>query len=213
MAQQRTKGKESKHVTVKSLSAKGYSGVDIAVAWHLKDKDLVLDQFAHCKRHPREAMEFYSELVRVLHGKSSLDVQHIGFCFNTMTQDGIQRHAELITMRTNKLFTHFAIGEGFGPTTSQTDKLDDEIGRVNMDTDHGFRVSAGQNIIEAGYFDETYPSFTACESGVFDGDGSGMDPEPEIMEWRAVYPLSQRVPHQQNVNFMTYIHTIFQRAI
>ena len=199
-------------LTIRSHSIKAISGVDIAASWNPKDKPIILELFKQAKDHPMIAQNLYNNLVDNIHGRpSALYPRHIGYTTNTMTQDGIQRHGELIVMRTNKLFTYFGIGEGAGPTTSQTQQLFDEIGRVSMDSDHGFRVSAGTNIIEAGYFDETYPSFTATESAAFDGDGT--EPDIEVMEWRAVYPVSQRVAHVQNVNFMTYIHTIFQRAV
>lgn len=202
---------------IESSSIKAYSGIDIAASWHVSQKDQVLEIIRLCKQEPRMARVFFDVMTFILKGQinrrvePSLTPTAIGFAENKMTDNGLQRHGELVCMKTNKLFNYFAIGSGSSPTTSQSNVLDVEIGRSNMDSDDGFRVAAGNNIIECGYFDETYPSFTASESGCFDGDGT--DPTNEIMEWRAVYPVSQQVAHTQNVNFMTYIHTIYQRAI
>jgi hypothetical protein len=199
-------------VSIESHNIKGILGVDIAASWDLSDKSKILSVIKRCKTDGQLAKAFYDTLKLAAHGyENTLKPKNIGFTLNKMTDSGIQRHGELICMRTDKLFTHFGIGSGSSATTSQTNALDTEIGRADMDSDEGFRVPAGNNIIECGYFDETYPTYTATESGCFDGDGS--DPNNEILEWRAVYPVSQQVTHTVNVNFMTYIHTIFARAI
>jgi|SRR5215471_367189 len=203
---------DDKNPVITNYSIMTLSGIDIAASWRLEDKAIVLDAIRRAKYDPIQAVGFYNALVAALHGQwSAAKPERIGFTTNKMTDNGIQRHGELVCMKTSKLFTYFAIGTGSSPTTSQSSALDAEIGRSYMDSDDGFRVAAGSDIIECGYFDETYPSFTASESGCFDGDGT--DPNSEIMEWRAVYPTSQQIAHTQNVNFMTYIHTIVMRAI
>lgn len=202
----------SSSASVESHGIKTISGIVIAASWDLSDKAYILSVIKKCKTDRQLVDSFCRALVHSVRGEpSALNPRHIGFSTNKMTDNGIQRHGELVCMTTDKLFTHFAIGSGSSATTSQTNALDTEIGRADMDSDEGFRVAAGSNIIECGYFDETYPTFTASESGCFDGDGS--DPTNEILEWRSVYPVSQQVLHTQNINFMTYIHTIFQRSL
>jgi|SRR5215831_1839254 len=203
---------DEKNPVITSYSVIGYEGIDIAASWRLEDKPFIRDLIKKCRSDPKLAKSFYdAQFYAARFGWHSHSPQAIGLAINKMTDNGIQRHGELVCMKTSKLFTYFAIGTGSSPTTSQSSALDAEIGRSYMDSDDGFRVSAGSDIIECGYFDETYPSFTASESGCFDGDGT--DPNSEIMEWRAVYPTSQQIAHTQNVNFMTYIHTIVMRAI
>lgn len=144
--------------------------------------------------------------------------QKIGYKYDRVLNDGIQRIFELVTGESGDRFTHFAAGDGNSDTLPNTKTLDHEIVRVKMsESDTGFFVAAGSTLNAAGFISESIPTFPIKEVGAVDNDG-GVDDETNARRkdtflFRSVFPSTDIVVHTFGQNFTTAVHAIYSKSV
>jgi hypothetical protein len=143
--------------------------------------------------------------------------QKIGYKYDRVTNDGIQRIFENATGENGTLFTHFAAGDGNSDTFPNTKGLDHEIVRVKMvEADTGFFTASGTTLNAGGFISESIQTFAVKEVGAVDGDGSALDDAaapPDTFLFRSVFPSTDIVTHNFGTNFIVAVHAIYAKSV
>lgn len=119
---------------------------------------------------------------------------------------GLSRFAELITKKSERSFTHYAVGLDDSIVLPSDTKLYNQIARVPLD-ESGFGEPKGGSIAYAAVFPTTVPTVTIKESGIFDRQSGG------TMLLRTVYTGSNVVNQIFNQTFVVTSHFIYQISV
>lgn len=143
--------------------------------------------------------------------------QKIGYKYDRVLNDGMQRLFENATGENATPFTHFVAGDGTSDTFPNTKGLDHEIVRVPMvNADTGFFTASGTTLNAGGFISESIQTFQVTEVGAVDGDGSALDDAaapPDTFLFRSVFPSTDIVTHNFSTNFTIAVHAIYAKSV
>jgi hypothetical protein len=137
--------------------------------------------------------------------------EQLGYKFDRVLNDGMQRMAENATGENTRVFSYFQFGTGNSDTYPNTKGLEAEVLRVNMFSDKGFFTASGTTLNLAGFASEAVATFPIVEVGATDDDGS--NPTTAVSLFRSVFPSTEIVTHTFGQNFTTAVHVIYQRSV
>jgi hypothetical protein len=132
----------------------------------------------------------------------------VGYKADRVVFAGLERIADLVTGKTNRVFNYYAIGTGTTPVLPSDTSLDDEQHRVAIFST-GFAESKGSSMVFAANFPQTLPSMVVSESGIFDRFSQSGD----TMLLRTLYQGSNAISHIFNSTFVAVSHFIYQLSI
>lgn len=139
------------------------------------------------------------------------EIIETGVQLDRVVFDGLERQAKLVTGKSNKFFSHYAVGAGTNVTSSVVkpgeNSVDDEIGRFALDT-HGFADSKGSSIAFGCIADITLPSTFVTNTAITDGP---VDTD-SILYLRTNYVGANRAQTVFNQRFFTGTSIIYQRS-
>lgn len=125
--------------------------------------------------------------------------------------DGLERQAQLVTGKSTKYFSHYALGAGVNVTSATVKPgetaVDDEIGRFPL-TSHGFADAKGSSIAFGCIADITVPTTLITNTAVTDGP---VDTD-SILYLRTNYVGANRAQTTFNQTFFTGTSIIYQRS-
>lgn len=137
----------------------------------------------------------------------------VGVCYHDdrVVFDGLERNALLITGKSNRYMTHYAIGAGLNVNTAQVkpgeNKIDDEIAREDMRT-RGFADAKGSSIAFGVIYGLNVPTATITNSGVTDGPVDNFS----TLYLRTNYIGSNRITVTFGQTFGAFTSIIYQRS-
>lgn len=143
--------------------------------------------------------------------------QDVGYKYDRMLNDGMQRMFENMTGENAIIFSHFAAGDGDSDTFPNTKSLDHEVIRVKMvNADTGFFTASGTTLNASGFISESIPTFQVKEVGATDNGSESQDDAAggvDTFLFRSVFPSTDIVTHTFGTNFTTCVHAIYAKSV
>lgn len=139
------------------------------------------------------------------------EIAALGIQIDRVVFDGLERQALLVTGKSTRYLTHYAIGADPAVNSSQVkpgeNKIDDEIAREPMNT-RGFADAKGSSIAFGVIFGINVPSATITNSAVTDGPVDSTS----ILYLRTNYIGANRVSITFGQTFGAFTSIIYQRS-
>jgi hypothetical protein len=200
-----------------------YYDVNTAAAYNAEDHSLVNKYFQKINweydkaKRSRLIDNYYTHIYKrwndhkIPHDVRFPEIVDIGVQEDRVVFDGLERNALLITGKSNRYMTHYAIGAGLNVNTAQVkpgeNKIDDEIAREDMRT-RGFADAKGSSIAFGVIYGLNVPTATITNSGVTDGPVDNFS----TLYLRTNYIGSNRITIIFGQTFGAFTSIIYQRS-
>jgi len=208
---------------VEDIHENGYYDVNTASVYNAEDHRLLNKYFTRIRyadnkiQFSRLIDNYYTHIYRryndhkIPHDVRFPEIVDLGVQQDRVVFDGLERQARLITGKTTRYMTHYAIGAGTNVTSSQVkpgeNKVDDEVAREPMH-DRGFADAKGSSIAFGIIFGINVPSATITNSVVSDGPVDSQS----IIYLRTNYIGANRVTIAFGQTFGAFTSIIYQRS-
>jgi hypothetical protein len=197
--------------------------VNTAACYNAEDHGLVNKYFQkinweHDKAKRSKLIDnYYTQIYRryndhlLTHDARFPEIVECGIQRDRVVFDGLERNALLITGKSNRYMTHYAIGAGTNVNTSQVKpgetKVDDEIAREDMRT-RGFADAKGSSIAFGVIYGLNVPTAKITNSAVTDGPVDTLS----IVYLRTNYIGSNAITITFGQTFGAFTSIIYQRS-
>lgn len=216
-------GRSYSNYLVEDIHEEGYYDVNSATVYNAEDYSLVKKYFTRINyawdkiERSRLIDNYYTHIYRRYNDhKIPNDVRFpeivdIGVQQDRVVFDGLERQALLITGKSNRFMTHYAIGAGVNVTSSQVkpgeNKVDDEIAREAM-KERGFADAKGSSIAFGVIYGINVPTALITNSAITDGPVD----TSSIIYLRTNYIGANRVQITFGQTFGAFTSIIYQRS-
>lgn len=177
----------------------------ISYAWDKGERSRLIDNYyTHIYRRYNDH--------HIPHDVRFPEILDIGVVNDRVVFNGLERQAELITGKSNRYMSHYAIGAGVNVNSTQVKPgetfIDDEVAREQLQS-RGFADAKGSSIAFGIIFPVTVPTVLITNSGITDGE----DDNFTILYLRTNYIGTNRIQLTFNETFGAFTSIIYQRSV
>lgn len=184
--------------------------VKFCAQWEGKDEDIIWKMFRLIKvveyaERKNLITQFYTILNRFYNDQTVAAPDNptpvtVGRCVDKVVSNGVRHIGEMMTGQTTTIFPYMIADQSTTEPTYGDDQTDiDELARVNCVTDTGFLDPMMDGWNASGGFGRGTPTGTV--SGTAMGS-TALSSTSEIFD-RSVFPLDDRIEHEQNRDSFT----------